>query len=74
MAGIDSLPAPDPCLPPIQRLKNEPFGDNTAMKFQGDEVLDKLNEFADSTLEFGSSLFKRLMNTEAFAVSSSNPV
>ena len=43
------------------------------MKFQGDEVLDKLNEFADSTLEFGSSLFKRLMSAEAFAMSSSNP-
>ena len=37
------------------------------MKLQGDEVLDKLNEFADSTLEFGSSLFKRLMKAEAFS-------
>ena len=64
--SVDSLPAPDPCLPPIQKIKNEPFGDNTAMKFQGDEVLDKLNEFADSTLEFGSSLLKRLMKAEAF--------
>ena len=36
------------------------------MKFQGDEVLDKLNEFADSTLEYGQSLIKRLMKAEAF--------
>ena len=67
--GLDSLPAPDPSLPPFQKIKNEPYGDNTAMKFQGDEVLDKLNEFADSTLEFGTSLLKRI-KTEAFGLSS----
>jgi len=72
MQSTDSLPAPDPCLPPLQKIKNEPFGDNTVMKLQGDEVLDKLNEFADSTLEFGSSLLKRLMKAEAFVYSSSN--
>ena len=31
--------------------------------------MDKLNEFADSTLEFGSSLLKRL-KTEAFGLAS----
>ena len=39
------------------------------MKFQGEEVIDKLNEFADSTLEFGSSLLKRL-KTEALSLTS----
>ena len=65
--SMDSLPAPDPCLPPLQKIKNEPFGDNTVMKFEGDDVLDTFNEFADSTLEFGSSLLKRLIKAEAFS-------
>ena len=29
-------------------------------KFQGDEVLEKLNEIADSTISFGGALIKRL--------------
>ena len=41
------------------------------MKFQGDEVLDTLNEFADSTLEFGSSIFKRL-KTEVLSLASNH--
>ena len=53
-------------MPPFKKVKNEPFGDNSIMKLQGDEVLDKLNEFADSTLEFGSALIKRLISAETF--------
>ena len=63
----DSVPAPDPSLPPLKKLKNEPFGDNSIMKLQGEEVLDKLNDFADSTLEFGSALIKRLISAETFS-------
>lgn len=55
-------------LPPFNVSSNEPYGDNQSLKFvsqfQSDEVLDKLNEFADSTIQFGEQLLKRLLQTE----------
>lgn len=55
-------------LPPFSVPVNEPYGDNQILKFgtqfQSDEVINKLNEFADSTIQFGEQLLKRLLQTE----------
>jgi len=61
------LHAPDSCLPPFNTIHNEPYGGGEnlfAKDFQGDEVIKTLNEFADSTYQFGEALFKRLVATE----------
>ena len=51
-------------LPPFANLDIEPFGDNQKLlfpqKYQGDEVLEKINEIADTTYQFGGALLKRL--------------
>ena len=55
-------------LPPFTAPDNEPYGDNQLLKFgsqfQSEQVIEKLNEFADSTIQFGEQLLKRLLQTE----------
>lgn len=49
------MPAPDPTLPPFTKVPNEPYSDTNSFsnKFTDEAVLDKLNEFADSTYLIG---------------------
>ena len=66
--ALEELPAPDPTLPPFDPVKNEPFVDSSFVsKFSDEVVLDKLNDFADSTLKMGESLLKRLSQSEFFS-------
>jgi len=55
-------------IPPFTVPENEPYGDNQSLKFgsnfQSEEVIEKLNEFADSTIQFGEQLLKKLLQTE----------
>ena len=54
--------------------ENEPYNDTNSFdsKFNDDMVIDKFNEFADSTLKMGESLFKRLAESEFFSSRSSS--
>ena len=46
-------------MPPFETTKGEPFGAEHAAKVRGREVLNQLNEFVDSPLEFRASLASR---------------
>lgn len=70
-AALDAMPAPDPSIPPLAKVTNEPFGDSSSFKFNDDVVLEKLNDFADSTYKIGESLFKRIVLGDFFNRSSS---
>ena len=52
----------NPNLPPCGRVTNEPFSDLTTQISNEDYILviNKLNEFADSTLNFGESLLRKI--------------
>jgi hypothetical protein len=39
---------------------NEPFSDNSGQPWQTDDLIGKLNEITDNTLQFGESLFKKI--------------
>ena len=65
------MPAPDPSIPPLAKVANEPFGDSSSFKFNDDVVLEKLNDFADSTYKIGESLFRRIVLGDFFSRSSS---
>lgn len=68
---LDALPAPDPSLPPFSKVANEPYGDSSSFKFNDDAVLDKLNDFADSTIKMGESFFRRISQSDFFSRGSS---
>jgi len=51
-------------------VPNEPYGDTNSFKFNDDAVLDKLNDFADSTIKMGESLFRRISQSDFFSRSS----
>ena len=61
-------------LPPFKKPKNEPYSDTNSFdsKFSDAIVIDKFNEFADSTLKMGESLFKRISESEFFSSRSSS--
>lgn len=71
--------APDSCLPPFQAVKNEPFGESSL--WQTEEIIGKLGEVADSTIQFGESLFKKIFrqderppeDTSEIPIDSNNP-
>lgn len=52
----------NPNLPPKHRVSNEPFADLGSSISNEDFqlVVSKLNEFADSTLNFGEALLKKI--------------
>lgn len=64
---MDALPAPDPSLPPFSKVENEPYSDSSSFKFNDDAVLDKLNDFADSTIKMGESFFRRISQSDFFS-------
>lgn len=71
-AALDALPAPDPSLPPFNPIENEPFGDTNSFKFNDDIVMEKLNDFADSTIKMGESLFRKISQSDFFSRSATS--
>lgn len=56
-------------LPPFRAHLNEPYGDNVQMNFlndfESDQVVESLKDFTQSTVKFGESLLKRLLNVDS---------
>ena len=64
--ALDALPAPEPSLPPFQPIENEPYADNKS-KFNQEDVLEQFTELADTTYQFGESLFRKISQSDFFS-------
>ena len=54
-------------MPPFKPPVNEPFGANDILIAKGDEVLEKINEVAGTTLNYSTALIKKLWQKEALS-------
>ena len=51
-------------MPPFGPPQDEPFGANDSFIAKGDEVLEKINEVAGTTLTYSTALIKKLWQKE----------